>query len=85
MYKTKSIAEAKKKEIMDKHLSFLVGQTQRYSSMLAKRLQAGSLPFYRLLSYLLNAILLAKISPLDAKLQIFQDNHQKRLLPALLC
>ena len=41
VYKTKSIAEAKKKEIMDKHLSFLVGQTQRYSSMLAKRLQAG--------------------------------------------
>ena len=41
VYKTKSIAEAKKKEIMDKHLNFLVGQTQRYSTMLAKRLQHG--------------------------------------------
>ena len=40
-YKNKSAADARKKEVMDKHLNFLVGQTQRYSSMLAQRLNAG--------------------------------------------
>ena len=41
-YKAKTIADARKKEVMDKHLSFLVDQTQRYSSMLAQRLKAGA-------------------------------------------
>ena len=34
--------EAKRKELLDKHLSLLVGQTQRYSTMLADRLQGRS-------------------------------------------
>lgn len=41
-YKNKSVADARKKEVMDKHLNYLVGQTQRYSSMLAQRLHAGT-------------------------------------------
>ena len=40
-FKVKSVAEARKKEVMDKHLSFLVDQTQRYSSLLAERLHTG--------------------------------------------
>lgn len=40
-YKQQSAVDAKKKEAMDKHLSFLVGQTQKYSSLLAQRLAAG--------------------------------------------
>ena len=40
-YKSKSITDARKKEVMDKHLTFLVEQTQRYSSMLAQRLHSG--------------------------------------------
>lgn len=40
-YKNKSLADARKKEVMDKHLNFLVEQTQRYSSMLAQRLHTG--------------------------------------------
>jgi hypothetical protein len=40
-YKNKSAADARKKEVMDKHLTFLVGQTQRYSSLLAERLHTG--------------------------------------------
>lgn len=40
-YKNKSVADARKKEVMDKHLTYLVGQTQRYSSMLAQRLHSG--------------------------------------------
>lgn len=31
--------ESKRKELLDKHLSLLVGQTQRYSTLLADRLQ----------------------------------------------
>lgn len=42
-YKAKTVADARKKEVMDKHLSFLVDQTQRYSSMLADRLKTGEL------------------------------------------
>ena len=41
-FKVKSVAEARKKEVMDKHLSFLVDQTQRYSSLLAERLHTGA-------------------------------------------
>lgn len=41
-YKVKTVADARKKEAMDKHLAFLVDQTQRYSTMLAERLQAGA-------------------------------------------
>ncbi|KAK9804733.1 hypothetical protein WJX72_002805 [[Myrmecia] bisecta] len=37
-FKQQSQVEAKKKEVLDKHLDFLVGQTQRYSSLLAQRL-----------------------------------------------
>lgn len=40
-YKNKSVADARKKEVMDKHLTYLVEQTQRYSSLLAERLQTG--------------------------------------------
>jgi len=47
-YKNKSAADARKKEVMDKHLTFLVGQTQRYSSMLAQRLTTGT---HRLISW----------------------------------
>lgn len=41
-YKIKTVADARKKEAMDKHLSFLVDQTQRYSSLLAERLHTGA-------------------------------------------
>ena len=41
-YKLKTVADARKKEAMDKHLTFLVDQTQRYSSMLAERLHTGT-------------------------------------------
>ena len=37
-FKQQSLAESRKKEALDKHLTFLVGQTQRYSSLLAQRL-----------------------------------------------
>ena len=40
-YKNKSVVDARKKEAMDKHLTYLVEQTQRYSSMLAQRLHSG--------------------------------------------
>lgn len=42
-YKQQVVTNARKKEVMDKHLDFLVGQTQRYSTLLAQRL-AGMLP-----------------------------------------
>ena len=41
-FKRQRAVEALKKEAMDKHLSFLLGQTQRYSSLLAQRLAPGS-------------------------------------------
>ncbi|KAK9794368.1 hypothetical protein WJX73_007998 [Symbiochloris irregularis] len=37
-YKRQSLVDSRKKEAMDKHLTFLLGQTQRYSSLLAQRL-----------------------------------------------
>lgn len=37
-YKQQVLSNARKKEVMDKHLDFLVGQTQRYSTLLAQRL-----------------------------------------------
>ena len=42
-YKQQVVTNARKKEVMDKHLDFLVGQTQRYSTLLAQRL-AGMWP-----------------------------------------
>ncbi len=46
-YKQQVVSNARKKEVMDKHLDFLVGQTQRYSTLLAQRLagKPWSLPF----------------------------------------
>jgi len=46
-YKQQVVSNARKKEVMDKHLDFLVGQTQRYSTLLAQRLagEPWSLPF----------------------------------------
>ncbi|KAK9839615.1 hypothetical protein WJX81_001019 [Elliptochloris bilobata] len=41
-FKRQQATEALKKEAMDKHLSFLLGQTQRYSCLLAQRLAPGS-------------------------------------------
>jgi hypothetical protein len=41
-FKRQQAVEALKKEAMDKHLSFLLGQTQRYSSLLAQRLAPGA-------------------------------------------
>lgn len=40
-YKLQSLVEARRKEVLDKHLEFLVGQTQKYSSMLAQRLTSA--------------------------------------------
>ena len=37
-YKRQSVVDGRKKEAMDKHLSFLLSQTQKYSSLLAQRL-----------------------------------------------
>lgn len=37
-FKIQQSIERKKKEMLNKHLVFLVGQTERYSSMLAKNL-----------------------------------------------
>ncbi len=37
-YKRNSAVEAAKREALDRQLDFLVGQTQRYSSLLAKKL-----------------------------------------------
>lgn len=37
-YKQQTLVAARKKVVYDKHLDFLVGQTQRYSSLLAERL-----------------------------------------------
>eukprot|EP00891_Asterochloris_glomerata_P002326 jgi/Astpho2/2326/e_gw1.00043.32.1_t len=39
-YKRRTVLDAHKREAMDKHLDFLVGQTQRYSTLLAQRLGA---------------------------------------------
>lgn len=39
-YKQRTLMAARKKVVMDKHLDFLVGQTQRYSTLLAERLTA---------------------------------------------
>ena len=41
-YKRHTVEESRKKEAMDKHLDFLVGQTQRYSTLLAQRLGGQS-------------------------------------------
>lgn len=41
-YKQQVVSNARKKEVMDKHLDFLVGQTQRYSTLLAQRLAGTS-------------------------------------------
>lgn len=49
-YKQQSAVDARKKEAMDKHLSFLVGQTQKYSSLLAQRLAANEEDLPALLS-----------------------------------
>ncbi|EIE18784.1 hypothetical protein COCSUDRAFT_221, partial [Coccomyxa subellipsoidea C-169] len=49
-YKQQSVVDARKKEAMDKHLSFLVGQTQKYSSLLAQRLAANDQDLPALLS-----------------------------------
>ena len=49
-YKQQSVVDARKKEAMDKHLSFLVGQTQKYSSLLAQRLAANEQDLPALLS-----------------------------------
>ena len=54
-YKQQVVSNARKKEVMDKHLDFLVGQTQRYSTLLAQRL-AG-------MGYALNP---AELSPLHS-------------------
>lgn len=40
-YKQRTLVAARKKVVMDKHLDFLVGQTQRYSTLLAERLKAA--------------------------------------------
>lgn len=37
-YKRQTAVEAAKREALDRQLDFLVGQTQRYSSLLAKKL-----------------------------------------------
>ena len=37
-FKAQSAVDAKRKTVMDKHLDFLLGQTERYSSMLATKL-----------------------------------------------
>jgi len=37
-YKQQTLVAASKKVVLDKHLDFLVGQTQRYSTLLAERL-----------------------------------------------
>ncbi|KAI7839523.1 hypothetical protein COHA_006706, partial [Chlorella ohadii] len=39
LYKVRTEVEARKKEVMDKQLDFLLGQTQKYSTMLAERLK----------------------------------------------
>jgi len=41
-FKRQQAVEALKKEAMDRHLRFLLGQTQRYSSLLAQRLAPGA-------------------------------------------
>lgn len=41
-YKRQTAVEAAKREALDRQLDFLVGQTQRYSSLLAKKLAAES-------------------------------------------
>jgi len=41
-YKQQTLVAARKKVVYDKHLDFLVGQTQRYSSLLAERLAAAA-------------------------------------------
>lgn len=41
-YKRQTAVEAAKRETLDRQLDFLVGQTQRYSSLLAKKLAAES-------------------------------------------
>ena len=37
-FKAQSAVDAKRKTVMDKHLDFLLGQTERYSTMLATKL-----------------------------------------------
>lgn len=41
-YKRQTAVEAAKREALDRQLDFLVGQTQRYSSLLAKKLAADA-------------------------------------------
>ena len=40
-FKAQSAIDAKRKTVMDKHLDFLLGQTERYSTMLATKLTGG--------------------------------------------
>ena len=40
-FKAQSAIDAKRKTVMDKHLDFLLGQTERYSTMLAAKLGGG--------------------------------------------
>jgi hypothetical protein len=42
VFKHQSVLDEKKKSAMDRHLDFLVGQTEKYSEMLAKDLQVSS-------------------------------------------
>jgi E1A-binding protein p400 len=37
-FKAQSVVDDKRKQVMDKHLDFLLGQTERYSTMLAGKL-----------------------------------------------
>ena len=37
-FKAQSTIDSKRKEVMDKHLDFMLGQTERYSTMLATKL-----------------------------------------------
>lgn len=60
-YKQQVVSNARKKEVMDKHLDFLVGQTQRYSTLLAQRLAGKQWPadWSKQLTYSLDVYILA--------------------------
>lgn len=64
-YKQQSQVEARKKEAMDKHLTFLVDQTQKYSTLLAQRLADSSAQDTQPSAKPVHASVLALAAPAD--------------------
>lgn len=80
-YKQQVVSNARKKEVMDKHLDFLVGQTQRYSTLLAQRL-AGVLPLLSLANC--HSSQLVSAEGLAVMCQACASHHRQPSAPSIL-